>query len=351
MEANGTAELAQVFEADALERAFSMELIWQASARHEHEAALVKFVPEDPACNVSFTGLDRSNIQASPDWIVNDGVGFSVFLKSTKAERQPSQGLGPQPGPATMSYGRAISEFGLPEPPEAGPSSESSAVSSEQLPAVSEDAIIATQLTKCHLGTQKAITEGELRLARGDSPPTTSRYKEGSQWAVFGAGKFMSFAGVIVRHYAKLVAQRVAEEKRQKQEQKGQTQEGNSAADTADASTDAAATAPAPASTAFAVDKETGLPAVEGHDYNGLTNWLCRCLISHKDFLRVTQRWEKERNTRNERVAAKILEWTPPMDFEDGRLGQPDPRDFYNGTPLGEVDQAKLGIKTKVTTG
>ncbi|CAN9337547.1 unnamed protein product [Alternaria alternata] len=311
--AYGTAELAQAFEADALERAFSMELIWQASARHEHEAALVKFVQEDPACNVSFTGLDRSNIQASPDWIVDDGVGFSVFGKSTKAGRQPSRGLGPQPGPATMSYGRAISNFGLPEPPGAGPSSESSAVSSEQLPAVSEDAIIATQLSKCHLGrAKKAITEGELRLARGDSPPTRSRYKEGSQWAVFGAGKFIT---------------------------------------TAESSTDAAATAPAPASTAFAVDKETGLPAVEGHDYNGLTNWLCRCLISHKDFLRVTQRWDKERNTRNERVAAKIRAWTPPMDFEDGGLGQPDPRDFYNGTPLGEVDQAKLGIKTKVTTG
>ncbi|KAH6633270.1 hypothetical protein C7974DRAFT_168559 [Boeremia exigua] len=329
---NGSAALAEQFEADATERAFSLELIWRASA--SHEPALVKFAPEDLGSKTSFTGVDRSSIQATPDWIIDNGLGFSVFLKSTNATRRPSQGLGPQPGPATMSYGRAISEFGLPDPPEAGP--QGAATSNEQLSTEDE---IATQFSACHLDSQKAVTESELRLARGDLASTAPKFKEDILWSMFGAGKFMTFAGVIVRQYAKLVAQRIAEEnrKKQEQEQKGETQEESSAV------------VAAGASTGPATDSETGLPVVQGHDYYGLTNWLCRCLINHKDFLHVTQRWDKERNTRNQRVAARIKEWSPPMNFEDGRLGQPDPKNFYNGKPLGAVDQAKMGIKTKLT--
>ncbi|KAH7095600.1 hypothetical protein FB567DRAFT_586910 [Paraphoma chrysanthemicola] len=104
------------------------------------------------------------------------------------------------------------------------------------------------------------------------------RYKEDVLWSMFGAGMFMNFASVIIHQYAKLVAQRVADENRKKQEQNGETQEETLAVFTT------------VNSKGVAVDNETGLPIVEGHDYNGLTNWLCRCLLSHKDFLLVTQK-------------------------------------------------------------
>jgi hypothetical protein len=59
--------------------------IWCNAAKSEVDDGFVLFCPEDPMCKLPFKGMDRSNIPATADTLVSDGIGLQVFIKAGKA--------------------------------------------------------------------------------------------------------------------------------------------------------------------------------------------------------------------------------------------------------------------------
>ena len=84
-------------------------------------------MPEDPNCELSSKSLDRSNIPATPDNLISDDAGSQLFLEAGKnSQRLPKDAVDKDTGPAIMSYGRALENFGVPDGPGSEPTAEPS---------------------------------------------------------------------------------------------------------------------------------------------------------------------------------------------------------------------------------
>jgi hypothetical protein len=111
--------LSQAFEQDAAEREQELLDIWRAGASTPSEMEFPKSKREDPNHKSSFKGLDRTKIPANADYLVNMPMGLEIFLRLAKnrVPPHPLYAVGLSPGPAFMSYGSAVAEFGEPEAP------------------------------------------------------------------------------------------------------------------------------------------------------------------------------------------------------------------------------------------
>ena len=295
------------------------------------------FKKEDPNRQLSFKGLDRSNIPATPDVLVSDGIGLQMFLKAGRtSQRLPIHAVGQHTGPAIMSHGRAFEMFGEPDgpgedpPQESEPSVEPSIEDSMAQCSTAEAPTAATPL--------EPRTERDCRQLR--DPPIDPLLSEEQQWALFDSKKHMADAAILARQYAKLVAEKEGkEDKKHKEGKKSQKDKKSGESPTTDP------VAP-DSSTDTATDSE-GWPPVDQLTWAGFTNWVYRCKQVDKTFGRATlPKWNAERLQRMNTLVAKLKEWKAPEGFDDGTSKYPDPRQYYTGDSIDFDDMKKLGMKT-----
>ncbi|KAL8977581.1 MAG: hypothetical protein Q9177_006605 [Variospora cf. flavescens] len=326
--------LPDAFEDDAIEREEELQQISRNAARTKSVDGFLVFDKEDPNCKLSFKDLDRSNIEATPDDLVRQGLGLQLFLKAGRVpQRLPIHAVGDKTGPAIMDYGPALKMFGVPEGPGSNPGQKSEPSAEPSI----EDSVEQCSVADAPTALLEPKTERDHRQ-QGDSPQTTALLSEDQQWALFGSSKFMGDAANLARQYAKLVADK--ERKEDKKSQKDKQSGESSATDPVvpDSSTDS-------------VTDSERWPAVEQLDWVGFTNWIARCKQADKSFGRVTLKtWRSQRSHRMDELAAKLKEWKAPEGFDDGSSKHPDPKQYYTGQPLAVLDATKLGLIKKPRT-
>ena len=148
---------------DAFRREFRRERLNWVTADPEFEKA-----DERPAS--TFKGLDLANILAIPDFFLSSPAGLEIFLRAAKS-RNPRLAISSDPGPAIMSYGRALAMFGQPES------------HTESMPR----------------------TEREYRKRDTLNPLTVAILSEKEQWALFTKDKCLPYTEMLVSEYVKHV--------------------------------------------------------------------------------------------------------------------------------------------------
>ncbi|KAJ4301892.1 hypothetical protein N0V90_003988 [Kalmusia sp. IMI 367209] len=322
--------LSEAFEYNATEREDELRQIWRNAAKSEVDDGFVLFCPEDPTCELSFKGIDRSNIPATADTLVSDGIGLQVFLKAGKAtQRLPNKSVGERTDPSIMSYGRALEMFGVPD----GPGKDWRQASEPSTEPVVREMLAQVDVTKTTSKAEKqeATTEYDYRRLCDRQSPTTPLLSEDQQWALFGSRKHMADAAILARQYAKLVAEK---------EREGVKQVKNSNQDDV-SSTASPATSENPTETTT----NSGWPPVDQLDWAGFTNWVFRCKQVDKNFGKETlPSWNKQREQRRATIVAQLKAWVPPQGFDDGSSSHQHPKKFYTGTPRCILDAKKLGL-------
>ncbi|KAH0359770.1 hypothetical protein KCU65_g9778, partial [Aureobasidium melanogenum] len=226
--------LAEAFEKDAAAREIEMNKVLDKGLGKER----VKFETADPELEMeyatpksSFKGPDLTNIPATPDYPLDDPVGLAVFLRSTNG-KNPMSAMGPESGPAVMSYGRALAMFGPPE------------THTESTPK----------------------TEREFRERDTLNPPTVPILSEQQQWALFTEDKCLPYTELLVSEYTSRVK---AKKNVGKADTTGSSDKKKSSSG--------------------------GWPEAEGHNWAGLTNWIHRCIETDKKFFEVTlPTWKRQ---------------------------------------------------------
>ncbi|KAF1840870.1 uncharacterized protein K460DRAFT_359420 [Cucurbitaria berberidis CBS 394.84] len=326
--------LSEAFEYNATEREDELRQIWRKAAKSEVDGGFVLFCSEDPTCELSFKDIDRSNIPATADTLVSDGIGLQVFLKAGKdSQRLPNTSVGDRTGPSIMSYGRAIEMFGVPD----GPGNDWRQASEPSTEPVVREALAQVDITEITSKAEKqeARTEYDYRRLCDWQPPTTPLLSEDQQWALFGSKKHMADAAILARQYAKLVAEK---ERKKSTKREGVKQVKNGSQD--DGSSMAS---PVTSENPIETTTNSGWPPVEQLDWAGFTNWLSRCKQVDKAFGRETlPSWNKQREQRRATVVAQLKAWVPPEGFDDGSSSHQLP--FYNGPPRCILDAKKLGL-------
>lgn len=292
---------------------------------HKAGAGGVGFRPEDPNSNVEYKDLDRSNIPATPDCLVTDGVGLQIFLRhaNTLDGRLPTQAIGETPGPAIMSYGAALAMFGTQDELRTAAPIDQEPDEMEQR----AEGPIEECIERCAL-VEEPRTESEYRLQDKSQPQSKPILSSEDQWALFKKGKLMADVGILARHYTKLVTEKAQAAKEEMFKPSGVHL--------------------AAASTPLNIASERdGWPPVEELDWAGFTNWVYNCKKVDAKFTTVTmKKWNAERAERRTNIAAKLKAWKPPADFDDGSSNDPDPRTFYHGErSIGELDFQKSDKK------
>jgi hypothetical protein len=163
--------LADAFEQDAARREEEMQALWGTD--------FPKFKREDPTRQSSFKGLDRTKIPANADYLINDPIGLEIFLRLAKnrVPSHPMSAVGLSPGPAFMSYGSAVAEYGAPEAP-------------------GED-----WLSDEDVDTFNAAPEA---ASGSDSEMEHNPWS----WSLFKDNSFIKYTSMLVAEYAKLVRER-----------------------------------------------------------------------------------------------------------------------------------------------
>ncbi|KAL9106820.1 MAG: hypothetical protein Q9227_008242, partial [Pyrenula ochraceoflavens] len=322
-------DLVHQFEADAEMVEMNSWAIWDGGKTPDENGNYVSFKQEDPACKLPFKSLDRSNIPATPDALVNDGVGLEVFLKHArdKEHKYPTHALGQQDGPAIMSYGSAIDMFDAPIGPGEDRQQESKSIIKPSVEKSMAQYTIADE--------PKPRTERDFRLQSRLYPTTEPILSDDAQWDLFKENKFMGDTAILVRQYAKLTEQKARNDKK--------VQERDTKSDPSGESLSADSVAPEH-STDTTIDIGEW-PPVENRDFAGLTNWLQRCKKTDKAFgLQTMKKWKEERQKR-EAVTKELGNWIPKT--SDNDLGSPpDPTKYFPvDMSLTEIDAKKLGIK------
>ncbi|KAK3676266.1 hypothetical protein LTR78_004016 [Recurvomyces mirabilis] len=343
---NAPEDLAEAFEARAIERVEELRNIWSLvnpTGEKEEESEPYEFVSADPALKLDFNQLDRSSIPATVDTLVTDGPGFEMFLRlGRKNKRLPSKTVGDHDGPAIMSYGAAYDMFG------ALPGLDAFWVDKDKL----EDARlalleagedegedeVAEDMAHSDVLVPAPQTELEFRQLDEVHVPTVSRLEEEQQRALFAADKYMQYLSVLARQYHNLwLAQQEAEELEVAKAIFGPKKvEGSADAEPAaiEAPTKAAAV-------------RGSWPPVEGLDFAGFTNWVVACKELDPAFNATLKTWDAQRKARNLRTKELLEQWKQPKDFDSGNARHPSMKDFYNGRVLGTVDLEALGLKKK----
>ncbi|KAL6706508.1 hypothetical protein ACN47E_005447 [Coniothyrium glycines] len=331
--------LSEAFEDIATERENELRQIWRSAAKSKVDDGFVLFCQEDPTCELSFKGLDRSNIPATADTLVSDGVGLQVFLKAGRAsQRLPIKSVGDQIEPSIMSHGRALEMFGVPD----GPGKDWRQASEPSTKHVVRDTLAQVDITETtsEAGKQEARTEYDhKRLFDGESP-TTPLLSEDQQWALFGSKKHMADAAILARQYSKLVADKErkkdTERERSKQVKNGNQDDENSTG--------------SPVGNPTETTTSSGWPPVDQLDWAGFTNWIYRCKQADKTFGRETlPSWNKQREQRRAKIIAQLKAWVPPPGFDDGSSSHQPPTQYYTGPPRCMIDSEKYGLNLQHT--
>lgn len=276
------------------------------------------FDEEDPNCKLSFEGVDRSNIEATPDNFVTEGTGFEIFLKAGRHQQiLPNQAVGDNRGPAIMNYGRALETFGVPAG--SGPNPQQNSEPTAEPPI--EDKVAESSVADAPTASLEPKTERERRQQE-DFPKTAPLLSEEEQWALFSSSRFTSDASLLARQYTSLVLDKERKERKERREQKkgkkGEQSENDKQSDensapepvvpetTADTVNPDSSTVPAADSEKWPTDSK-GWPTVEHLDWTGFTNWISRCTEADKLFEKETLKtWRNERSQRIRTLTAKL---------------------------------------------
>ncbi|KAH0030846.1 hypothetical protein KCU78_g2950, partial [Aureobasidium melanogenum] len=263
--------LAEAFEKDAAAQELEIDDTFRRVYRREPR----KFTTESPEFErkgdrpaPSFKGLDLTNIPATPDSLLDSPLRLEIFLR---AGRNPTSAIGPNPGPAIMSYGRALAMFGEPE------------THTESIPK----------------------TEREYRERDTSNPPTAPILSEEEQWALFTEDKCLPYSQLLVGEYTRRVEAKTNVDK----------------AKTPDASDKK--------------ESSTGdWPDVEGHDWAGLTNWIHECIERDNKFFEVTlPSWKKQKEDQHATMIERLSKWNfsnaTAAGFDDGFSRYGNPRNYW----------------------
>ena len=349
-----------MFEEGAQARLDGFERNWRAivmdfTDKNSKDASEL-FRRADPTRELSFQALDRSEVPATPDYLVNDGHGFEVFLRhgfeKGQKQRLPLHAVGDKPdGEAIMSYGSALSMFGTPVGPgtDSEPNTESSAedgnapgeesvASGEENAAHTEEGLepLTASIEQCKLVTD-ARTEHDRRRQEDYPTPTEPALDSKDQWALFGPKHVLRWAAMLTHQYAKLAKKKAQQEAQEAQESTEGEPSGDNPevdGDVAQGSTDAVST------------DNDGWPSAQGIDWAGFTNWIQACKQRDSSFYGTVASWKAQRDDRIKAVAAKLMAWKPPADFDDGSASYPLPSQFYeHPVKVGTLDKRILGFK------
>jgi hypothetical protein len=319
-----------LFELRAGEKETEAKTILRQQAPAENMDWWIDFVEADPnSKKQTEEPIDPSNILATPDVLLDDGVGLQAYLVLGKGKvaghRNPSRmpGRGPETGPALMSLGRAMQTFG-----DLSPQPETETITGvAPLP-------------------PKPRTERELRIADGR---VTTEDIPGDQWAPFrmGAKLFLGDVSRLARQYRKLVdlhvravadAAAAAAEKEKKE------------ADIAESETDTPSSAQSPSAPdstpEWTPNDGTWPPVTETTpEWSGFTNWVSRCKEADEFFKTTLMNWSVARINQSNAVADALAKWTAPEGFN--APDEPDQRTHYHEeTPLWVRDGKELGWET-----
>jgi hypothetical protein len=165
-------------------------------------------------------------------------------------------------------------------------------------------------------------TEYQKRQPGDGRVPTVPLLSEDEQWALFAPDKHMERATLLITDYVLRVYEKQAKEKAGKEAKEGKSEDD----------------APVPIGTNAA----TGWPGVEDRTWVGLTNWIYRCHQVDPEFVKTMSNWKEDREESNAELIKRIEAWTPPEDFDYGPVSRIDPRQFYSGRPLGEIDMERI---------
>ncbi|KAI5241205.1 hypothetical protein E4T42_08098 [Aureobasidium subglaciale] len=182
-------QLSQAFEQDAAERQVTRNTIWhEEAARSMEKAEIPKLNNPDSSCPRSFKGLDRPKIETIPSYLLREFSGLLVWLRlrSRVQNDHPMDAIDKACGPANMNHDSVIGSFGPPSEPDDDWPSDT---------------------------TAPASPKAELHL---------KKVSETKQWELLGSSKFLEYADLLVPQYAKLVTDKVAEDKKKEEKQFGQ---------------------------------------------------------------------------------------------------------------------------------
>ena len=227
-----------------------------------------------------------------------------------------------------MSYGRALKMFGQP----AGPGEDTWRQKSEPKAESSVEDSIA-QVSIAEGGSPASMleprTEEEHRRQNGWHPPTAPLLSSDKQWALFDSNKYLAYTSILARQYHKLVVEKECKE--------GEQFDESSRINTIVPDD--------------AKDSE-GWPPVDRLDFEGFTSWISRCKEAVPSFPKTTLKpWIAERDARLKSTIEKLKQWKPPPGFDDGSSKHPDPRKYYSGPSIAEIDLETLGhTKIEKTT-
>jgi hypothetical protein len=322
-----------LFELRAQNKENEAKTILRQEAPAENMDWWLDFVEADPSSKKQTDDepIDPSNILATPDVLLDDGVGLQAYLVLGKGKvaghRNPSRmpGRGPETGPALMGLGRAMQTFGDLSPQPEGP---------------------LVPITGVAPPPPKPRTERELRIADGR---VTTEDTPGDQWAPFrmGAKLFLGDVSRLARQYRKLVGLRVravadaaaaAAEKEKKE------------ADLAESETDTPSSAQSPSAPdstpEWTPNDGTWPPVTETTpQWSGFTNWVSRCREADEFFKTTLMNWSVARINQNNAVADALRKWSAPEGFQ--APDEPDQSTHYHEeTPLWVRDGKELGWET-----
>ncbi|THX57601.1 hypothetical protein D6D08_09174 [Aureobasidium pullulans] len=315
---NSPDALAGAFEKDAAECETALLRDWANGATTMKQKSFPKVKREDPARESSYTGLDRTTITSTPDYLLGAPIGFQIFLRHARGRNppHPNSAIGRKPGPAIASYGKVCAMLGGPsEPGEDWPEEKKLEEGMAKLGVSPDTSIKATRIT----------TEAEYRQQSQTTPPTVSILSVEEQWALFGEKRFMIYTDLLAREYvARVAEQQRLEDSRTKEPKKS-----------------AEVTPPAPTT------GPGGWPAVEGLDFNGFTNWVSRCEAADKNFLAKTlPTWDAEKSRRYE-LRTSLGKWNlaaaKKQGYDDGssEWQKEGPDVYWSGPTIGELDAPK----------
>jgi hypothetical protein len=245
------------------------EALWREGAASMAEKSGLKFKTETVDRVASYTDLDRTKVEATADNLLEMPTGLAIFLRHARNRQphHPMSTIGPAPGPAIVSYGRACAMFGEPTRPKDDWPTEDPVSGSVQVD-------IGQLSPPDELTLAQPSTEREYRQLDASRPPTVSILSEKEQWALFTKDRWLAYTEVLAREYVRLVKEKERLEEAKTAEQSGTDKEESSEP----------------------ITGPTGLPLVEGLDFAGFTNWIHRCEQVDETFrLKTVPSWDHDK--------------------------------------------------------
>lgn len=325
---------------------------WRDHARSEgSELGYVRLIPKDPKRDTSFKGLDRSNIPATIDHHITEGIGMQIFQKAVQnSDKSIRHTVGIRTEEAFMSFGRAVAMFGQPEEPGADydRSSSSGTTTNDGITTPStQDDSIEKVMSECSIAPDsraQARTESDLRQTFGFWGAPTKPLLEGEdRFDLLKPGVWWATSlGLLANDYAKKAREKLDEEKSRDEEAESAATENGQAREVASEET-ASDEADSEDCAVFPTDAN-GWPQVEGLDWDGYTNYAYRCVEADGNFQRgIIDPWKFQRNAQLDKIEKKIRAWEPPATDTSKQI---DSRKYYNGeNSLLQLDAKRLGIK------